>query len=399
MSIRIFNYETIDLNKISIGNVFSYGNNYNLINLYYNLDDKIYKLNIETPILFIPENLIYFNDKPFLNLSFRNNNNDLKVKKFLEWLQHFENHIKKILKKEKKINKKININTILKDDYYSNDKKLLLPINTNLSKCILTSNGIEDKDKFIEDWIIPTPTYGISLINFKNIWITEKKWGINLFCYALKIMPSHLLDPSDLSNLNNVNMVSNLFKTKIKSCNKKIIVNNLPREDNHLVIEKTESYSSHGNNLNETFIDEINKNNDKTTRNKEDINCNTEKYLKNHNKYRTFFRMKKMGIPLPVIEQKIKLAGLNEKIIHHDGDDLIENILELNEYEMPKSLNANQEFVLDDGVLNHSKRKLGRTKIKINYRDLNDNHEDELLVPSLDQITQALSNLKKINKL
>lgn len=392
MSLRIFNYETIDLNNISIGNVFSYGKNYNLINLYYNLDDKIYKLNIETPILFIPENLIYFNDKPFLNVSFRNNNNDIKVKKFLEWLEIFENFIKKLLKKDKIINKKVENNTILKDDYYSNDKKLLLPINTNLSKCILTSNGIEEKDRFIKDWIIPTPTYGISLINFKNIWITEKKWGINLFCYAVKIMPSHLLDPTDLSNLNNVNIVSSLFKTKIKSNNNKIIVNNLPIEDRCIVNNNT-SYSSNRKDISKNKqYDNLNRND--INENSSDLKGNTQNCLKNHEKYSTYFRMKKMGIPIFVIEQKMKLAGLNETIISYDGDDLVENIKELN---IPKSTNAQHEFILDDSMLKKSKKKLGRAKIKLNYRDIND--EDELLVPSLDQITQALGNLKKINKL
>ena len=80
-------------------------------------------------------------------------------------------------------------------NYKNSSTKILVPINMNISKCIL--NDDIKKSKFLFNWEIPVPTYGISIIWIKNIWIKNNKWGINLFMYASRVMNSHILDPID----------------------------------------------------------------------------------------------------------------------------------------------------------------------------------------------------------
>ena len=80
-------------------------------------------------------------------------------------------------------------------NYKNSTTKLLVPINTNISKCIL--NDDIKKSKILFNWEIPVPTYGISIIWVKNIWVKNNKWGINLFMYASRVMNSHILDPID----------------------------------------------------------------------------------------------------------------------------------------------------------------------------------------------------------
>ena len=92
--------QNINIKQIKIGKTFKYGDNYNLTNIYYfsndipqvninntittittitenelkkqtSFDDKT-KFIIQTPLMYIPNGLIYFNDKPFIELSFNN---------------------------------------------------------------------------------------------------------------------------------------------------------------------------------------------------------------------------------------------------------------------------------------------------------------------------------------
>ena len=68
MNFEIYPFESINIDNIELGNPFSYGENYDLINLYIkkpNLDTT-YQNNfskssfvIQTPIMFIPQNLFF----------------------------------------------------------------------------------------------------------------------------------------------------------------------------------------------------------------------------------------------------------------------------------------------------------------------------------------------------
>ena len=279
----------IDNKKIKLGKTFKYSlcENFNLTNIYYvndlsdanisssieklekkqdSTDDKT-KLIIQTPLMYIPNSIIYFNEKPFLELSFNNEENDKDVNEFKKWILDIEEYIFKLIKKRSSLGvKRENMISILKQkntNYANSSTKILVPINMNISKCILSNDN--KKSKFLFNWEIPVPTYGISIIWVKNIWIKNGKWGINLFMYASRVMNSHILDPIDFLGIDNDNKsiklydVSNKFKNDEKMS---IQVGQIPE-------------------------------------------------------YIMFFKMLKLGIPKEAIKQKIVLSGLDMRIIDY----------------------------------------------------------------------------------
>lgn len=120
-------------------------------------------------------------------------------------------------------------------------------------------------NKSIEDWKYRAPTYGFFVILIKNVWIKDNKWGINIFTHGGLILPSQIMDPPQFEGINK------LF------------------EDEYKLYQKI---------------------------------CEDEKYSK-------FFKMKKMGVPVFAIKQKIKIEGLNENIIDYPDNTYIADIPEL----------------------------------------------------------------------
>ena len=290
----------INNNNIKLGKTFKYslGENYYLTNIYYvntptstptttpttttlpttiikekiekkqdSIDDKT-KLIIQTPLMYIPNSIIYFNEKPFLELSFNNEENDKDVSDFKTWITNLEDYIYKLIKKRSTLNiKKENRVSILKPknvNYANSSTKILIPISMNISKCILTDDS--KKSKFLFNWEIPVPTYGISIIWVKNIWVKNGKWGINLFMYASRVMNSHILDPIDFLGLDDSNN---------KSIKKYEVMKQF-KEDEKMSIQ----------------VGQV-------------------------PEYTMFFKMLKIGIPKPAIKQKIELSGLDIRIIDY----------------------------------------------------------------------------------
>jgi hypothetical protein len=136
----------------------------------------------------------------------------------------------------------------------------------NISKCILSDDG--KKNKFLFNWEIPVPTYGISIIWIKNVWIKNGKWGVNLFMYASRVMNSHVLDPIDFLGENSDNK-------NIKTID--VIKQFAPNEKMSITISQVPEYSM-------------------------------------------FFRMLKMGIPSDAIKQKMSIAGVDVRIIDYPQD-------------------------------------------------------------------------------
>ena len=427
MAYEINNFNDINKNKIKLGKTFKYSlnDNYNLTNIYYINDndnnninninnnndnndndnnndnnkinenkskqqdsnDEKTKLIIQTPLMYIPNSIIYFNEKPFLELSFNNEDNDKDISKFKEWILEIENYFYKLIKRRTTLNiKKENMVSILKQknvNYTNSSTKILVPINMNVSKCIL-NNDIK-KSKFLFNWEIPVPTYGISIIWIKNIWVKNNKWGINLFMYASRVMNSHILDPIDCLGIDNDN----------KSIKK------------YEVIKKF-------------------KDNEKMTIQVGQIP-----------EYIMFFKMLKLGIPKDAIKQKITLAGLDIRIIDYPEDTPYTTVLhyisnpQLGPYIKNKRPNTNNTDTDTDTNtdtikqnLNTSILSLSRPTIKLDLLkninsmgfklkkvDINENEnqkkniKDKILnninnnmkVPTLGDIQGALSKLKKLN--
>jgi len=339
MNFNIFPYQSISIDNIQLGQPFAYGDNYDMINLYIHQHqtNTIYlpKSNfiVQTPIMFIPQNLVFFNDRPFLSLSFMNQENDELNSEFKEWVHQLETDCYELLKKVKtkkgnklkKLNiKKKNLNSIIKRDLYSGQDKIVLPINLNTSKCVMTHNGLKEKDHYLCDWNIASPTYGFCIIGFKNIWVKDGKWGINTFCYLTKVMPSHLLNPIEtVEDHNYLDVLKNVFTP-------------------HITIHKTpdtfgnSEYSNRGDiNINTSIIESSLIDN-KNMCGIQD-NC-TNQISTNHVKeedkveiindieaYTNYFKLKKMRVPIMAIKNKMEMEGFQSNII--DYSDCVFNAI------------------------------------------------------------------------
>ena len=388
MSYDVRQISQIETKNIKLGKTFKYGDNYHLTNIYYlptpditipketdsksqnTVDDKT-KLIIQTPLMYIPNSMVYFNEKPFLELSFNNEENDKDVLEFKKWIIDLEDYIFKLIKKRTTLKiEKQNINSILKNGYgkSSSVSRLIVPINMNISKCIL--NVDNKKTKFLFNWEISVPTYAISIVWIKNIWVKNGKWGINLFMYASRVMNSHILDPIDFMGIDGDNK-----SIKIADVNKKF------KEDEKMSIQ----------------VGQI-------------------------PEYTMFFKMLKMGIPKEAIKQKMLLSSLDTRYIDYPSETPFSVVLhyisnpQLGTYVKPKNGDSgNMEIVglidrpsINIGGLLSSINGIDGVGFKLKKVNLEENQEEKtkarllmkvnsgLKVPSLNDITSALSRLKKI---
>ena len=389
----------INNNNIKLGKTFKYslGENYYLTNIYYvntstitstssitsnniipekiekkqdSIDDKT-KLIIQSPLMYIPNSIIYFNEKPFLELSFNNEENDKDVSDFKTWITNLEAYIYKLIKKRSILNiKKENMVSILKHkniNYANSSTKILIPINMNISKCILTDDS--KKSKFLFNWEIPVPTYGISIIWIKNIWVKNGKWGINLFMYASRVMNSHILDPIDFLGLDD---------STNKSIQKYEVIKQF-KDDEKMSIQ----------------VGQV-------------------------PEYIMFFKMLKIGIPKPAIKQKIELSGLDIRIIDYPESTPYATVLHyisnphLGPYVKNSSGNTIPNILPITNLQPNIKLDLlknisGGFKLKSVKYNTNDDEKDKikdkllskvnsngLKVPTLDDIQGALSKLRKV---
>ena len=393
MSYDVRQISQIETKNIKLGKTFKYGDNYHLTNIYYlstpdatipketdsksqNTVDEKTKLIIQTPLMYIPNSMVYFNEKPFLELSFNNEENDKDVSEFKKWVLALEEYIYKLIKKRTTLKiEKQNINSILKNGYGKSISvsRLIVPINMNISKCIL--NVDNKKTKFLFNWEISVPTYAISIVWVKNIWVKNGKWGINLFMYASRVMNSHILDPIDFMGMDGDNK-----SIKIADVNKKF------KEDEKMSIQ----------------VGQI-------------------------PEYTMFFKMLKMGIPKEAVKQKMSLLCLDTRYIDYPESTPYLTVLhyisnpQLGTYVKPKNGNAGigcveivgsvaKPSINIGGLLNsiNGISGIGGSGFKLKKVNLEENQEEKtkarllmkvntgMKVPSLNDIQGALSRLKKI---
>ena len=421
MSYEVRNISNIDNKNIKLGKTFKYtlsnDNNYNLINIYYindsktnseeiseickenenkkqeSIDEKT-KLIIQTPLMYIPKRIIHFNNKPFLELSFNNEDNDKDVLEFKNSISNLEDYVYNLIKKRTSLSiEKTNLCSILKNSKNTQTKNashMFIPLNINISKCILNEDySNKKKSKILFNWDIPTPTYGISIIWVKNIWIKNNKWGINLFMYTSRLMNSHILDPIDF-------MDSEFDNKTIK----------LQDIEKHFKDDK-----------------------------------NTSLQLGQIPEYKLYYKMLKMGIPKDAVKQKIKLIDLDTRyidypettpyitFIHYISNPNIGPYIKENANATTSS-NTNTNATINTNIntdtsnsilhfrpniqlnllnnINSGEIKLKKTVINDKFNDKNNDktnsklvssltNNKSLKVPSLGDIQGALSKLKKIN--
>ena len=262
MDYNMFYQDKTNIKYIKFGKTQSF-NNKKYIPIYYN-DQKTKKTKyndfvIKTPRLFIPQKVRKeMGYKPTLE-TIMIQGDDEGVLYFKDIFTKIEKKIYKQIKKRKRLNlKEKQFVSIIKDDFKYKTKKIYLPLNTYTSSCIDINN------KIIKEWDFIAPTYGYFIIQIKNIWIGDDKWGINLFCNAAMILPSQLMDPPPIPFQN----VQYMFESEI---------------NNHKTIG------------------------------------DDERFIK-------FFKMKKMGIPIQAIKNKMIIEKMAPTIIDLNPSTPINNI-------------------------------------------------------------------------
>ena len=385
---------TIDNKNIKLGKTFKYGDNYHLTNIYYMdntsttaneneneskrqdaVEEKT-KFIIQTPLMYIPNSMIYFNDKPFLELSFNNEENDKDVLEFKKWFQALEDYIFKLLKRRTTLGiSKDTISSVIKNGYNNTSTKLLVPININISKCILTDEC--KRNKILFNWEIPVPTYAISIVWIKNVWVKKGKWGLNLFMYASRVMNSHILDPIDF-------MGQDADNKSIKTFD---VINKFHKDEKMSIL-----------------VGQV-------------------------PEYTMYFKMLKMGIPKDAIKQKMILTGVDARVIDYPESAPYIAVLhyinnpQLGPYVKPNTsavngvpppppppiniggglgsvmgsnANAVRANLLSEISQGGFKLKKIDPKEKL-LNKLQNNHPSGLKVPSLMDIQGALAKLKKVD--
>lgn len=445
MNFQIYPFESINIDNIELGNPFSYGENYNLINLYIKnkqfVSDTLYQPNlskssfvIQTPIMFIPQNLFFINDRPFLSMSFKNEENDELNTEFKEWINKLEvdcyKLVKKLRNKNNKPYKKLKINKkhlvpLIKDDIYTKQQKMIIPINLNTSKCVLTHNGLRSKDHYLPEWNISTPTYGFCVIGFKNIWVKEGAWGINMFCYLTKVMPSHMLDPVNINpDMDYLQILNKTFKPRLNV----IKSSSLNSNNNDLNYRRQIAFinNSESSNIIDIDTNSIN-NNDKLSKVNLD-NKFIEDLTKNKVVYQNYLKMKKIGVPIPAILNKIEKEGLNPKILDLTDDEFnmiitssntkLKRCSKVKVVLSKEKRNYSETDEENDGSVIMRQNTMSKYEVKRNdiennrmnlFNEINSGvklkrvspvkrkkiNKKDIRVPSLNQIKSALKNLNK----
>lgn len=260
--------DKINLKNIKYGKKQNYGSN-DYVPIYHqtNNKQKHLPLVIKTPKLFIKNTIHTYNNKQyFLTVFLSNKHEQNNIDLFINFIESLE---KKILS-SRKYNTGLKKNFISLINEYNGYKKITLPININTSECYDVDN------KRINKWNFKTPTYGYFIISFKNIWLSNKSLGINLFTHGALILPSQYCDPEPIKD------IQYLFSDDIHNFKESL----REKERNENVISK-------------------------------------------HQEYQQFFKMKSVGVPVQAIKHKIKLAGLNENIIDYHTNTPISKIKEL----------------------------------------------------------------------
>jgi hypothetical protein len=347
------------IENITLGKIQAYHVNYHLIPIYYMTDKETKEtqaLVIKTPRIFIPHSLYTRGQtnqtNQYLEIVFLNEAADPMLAALKKWIKRAETRIIKILSRRKtiKLDDK-EFTSILKEDDNYKSSKIYLSIQSDKNECIDTDN------KPIPNWEFIAPCYGFFVLQFKNIWMNANKWGINLYTQGAMVLPSQIANPPQIK-------IQHLF-------------------DDELLAYKP---------------------------------------IGDDERYQRFFKMLKMGVPLQAVQHKMtsEASHLIQSVIQYSSDTLIINIPELNKQAtssnilppppppLPQSSifsfnNASSNPMNSDDIRKHI---MGAIAGGVQLRKASDapaiekkkilvNARRDLMVPTLDEIRNALQNLKK----
>jgi hypothetical protein len=347
--------------NITLGKQQSYHINYQLIPMYYMLDKEskdTQALIIKTPRIFIPHSLYTRNvnqNNNYLEIVFLNEAVDPMLIALKKWIKRVEARVIKILSRRKtiKLDDKEFASLLKEDDNYKS-AKMYLTIQSDKNECIDTNN------KPIPNWEFIAPCYGFFVLQFKNIWMNATKWGINLYTQGAMVLPSQIANPP-------------------------------PVKIQHLFDDEMLAYKPIGD-------DE---------------------------RYQRFFKMLKMGVPLQAVQHKMTAEAphLIQSVIKYSTDTLIINIPELNaatssippppppppasasllalqHNHKPDNMNPDDMMkqllsAITGGVQLRKASESASGNTNNDKKKIMGNIRRDLMVPTLDEIRNALQNLKK----
>ena len=281
---NICKYNDIKLDKIIIGKEQHYENN-SYIPIYLKENNKINHFNIKTNKLYIA-NKLNQQSKFFLSLELILLDINVNFNAFILKLEKF---IKKKFKSQFKNKEFVNI---LKDN-----KKMYVNLNVN------NDNFIDINYQKIDKFKINTPTNGYFVLNIKNIWYNEYKWGINIYLYSALILPTQKMNIPFLE----MDQMKDIFKKEL--------------DENK-----------------------------------------TEEMIKDNKEYSKFFKMKSMRIPIQAIKNKMTLNNMDSSIIDYDGNTLTKNVFKKND-----NINRHNTITSKDLLGNKGKLKktVRNEKVKV----------------------------------
>ena len=368
--IEILDFNKIELNNIRFTKIQTYGIHYHISPIKLKRK-KIYKnIYVQTPRMYLPfpinESYNESYNKSTIDLSFMNRYIDEKVNLFYIFLQKIEDIINNVISIRKESQWK-------KMDIYN--KKwipFLRTTNANYPQVFRIKIDLSDDSNVIfydENLNImkcqsyTPPCYGVFILRLSYLWFNTNKYGCSWDVIQCKILDNPLITSKPPPRL------------------PYLFINQKDKSINSASVEKANIIKSNGGNeLGEAICD--------------------------HPKYKKFFKMKKMGIPLPAIKQKITMSGLNPNIMDYPENTSITNIAELRKSDLKKDEENNSIKSIGIGsIINKDMLSLGLSGLKKatlldkskqkKQKKQKKNRHTNLMVPSLDEIQEAFKRLKK----
>jgi hypothetical protein len=329
---KIFKPNNIIIDNIIFKKPYCIGNDiYN-----YSIKYILKELVVQTPILYIPFGINSYNNKKYLDVSLLNSNTDPEIKNLKKFIKNINNLVKKKINEEtsKKRNKKLGFIDSLKK---TNNSFYPERVRCTIDDRILVYNDQKMKVSFD---CIQSKLYSKFLITPKCIWKSKTNFGINWDILQVKIYDKLIL--YEYSFLDEETSKSN-------ETNEYDRINNIQNEQHQ---------------------------------------------FKNDEKYKKYFRMLKMGVPLDCVKHKMIQDKLDPSVL--DTNDKLDSI-----QSKPSISVSNNNVVknplrssLLDGIKNAKLNPKTRSirKTKNNNNDNNKNKTSDLI------ITQAMILGVKLNK-
>ena len=321
-----------DIDKITFKKPEKISDKITVFDIKYN---KIQNFIVQTPKWLIPNVPVIYTHNHFKFYKLKVVAHDLLFQKtttqFVDKMEHIDQYIKNktphFLTRIKK--KKRNIQFINTTQYYNKNAQFYFNIQFYNKQPVL---GVYDwkKEKKDLNYLIEN-SFAYSLIWLKNVWIKSNKIGLNWVILQMKVyLPIYKIDECLIKDEEDID----------------------PPESTSVVDDKSPS--------------------------------NGIRY-KDHEVYSKYFKMKRLRIPIPSIQQKMTLDQLDPSIILKEENDLVPI------HTIKKKSPISHLAGLKNVILHKTDKTVKKQIIRSN--------ENSIRPPTLEEILNTKNKLKKINRL